>query len=81
MITLNYSMQKEKEFCSRCSISDLFFDDCDYSKWFKPLPLFPQIKPGNNSYKLKNKIRQIIYLFCQNSKITKLVYNNLIKSL
>ena len=45
-------------------------------------PIFlPQIKAGNNSYKLKNEIRQILYLLYQDNKIIKKVYNNLIKSL
>ena len=43
--------------------------------------LLAQIKAGNNSYKLKNEIRQILYLLYQHNKITKKVYNNLIKSL
>ena len=43
--------------------------------------LLAQIKAGNNSYKLKNKIRQIIYLLYQHNKITKKLYNNFIKSL
>ena len=43
--------------------------------------LLPQIKAGNNSYKLKNEIRQIVYLLYQDNKITKKFYNNLIKSL
>ena len=38
-------------------------------------------KAGNNSYKIKNEIRQILYLSYQHNKITKKVYNNLIKSL
>ena len=33
--------------------------------------LLVQIKAENNSYKLKNKIRQIVYLFYQHNKITK----------
>ena len=37
--------------------------------------LLTQMKAGNISYKLKNEIRQILYLFCQHKKI------NLIKSL
>ena len=46
------------------------------------LPIWlAQIKAGNNSYKLKNKIRQILYLLYHHNKITKKVYNNLIKSL
>ena len=38
-------------------------------------------KSGYNSYKLKNEIMQILYLLYQHNKITKKVYNNLIKSL
>ena len=51
----------------------------------KLIPRFPillaQIKAGNNSYKLKNEIRKILYLSCQHNKITENVYNNLMKSL
>ena len=43
--------------------------------------LLAQIKAGNNSNKLKNEIRQILYLLYQHNKITKKVCNNLIKSL
>ena len=42
--------------------------------------LLAQIKAGNNLYKLKNEIRQILYLLFQHNKITKKVYNNLCKS-
>ena len=60
-------------------------------KWLKVLPpknlltrlsiLLAQIKAGNNSYKLKTEIRQILYLLYEPNKITGKVYNNLIKSL
>ena len=43
--------------------------------------LLTQIKAGKSSYKLKNEMRQILYLLYQYNKITKNVYNNLIKSL
>ena len=43
--------------------------------------LSAQIKAENNSYKLKNKIREIAYLLYQHNEITKKLYNNLIKSL
>ena len=43
--------------------------------------LLAQIKAGNNSYKLKNQIRHILYLVYQRNKITKKVCNNLVKSL
>ena len=35
--------------------------------------LLAQIKVGNNSNKLKNEIRQILYLLYQHNKMTKLV--------
>ena len=40
-----------------------------------------QVKAGNNSENLLNKIRQIIYSLYHSKEITKKVYNNLIKSL
>ena len=41
--------------------------------------LLAQTKAWNNSYKLKNKIRQILYLLYLHNKITKTIDNNLIK--
>ena len=46
----------------------------------KLLILLAQVKPGSNSYKLKNEIRQILYLLYQHNKISKNVYNNLMNS-
>ena len=43
--------------------------------------LLAQIKAENNSQKLTNEIRQILYLLYQHNKITNNVYNNLMKSL
>ena len=43
--------------------------------------LLAQIKAGNNSNKLKNEIRQILYLLYQHNEIAKKVYSNLIKSI
>ena len=40
--------------------------------------LLAQIKTGNNSNKLKNEVRQILYLLYQHNKTTKNVYNNVI---
>ena len=40
-----------------------------------------QVKAGNNSENLLNKIRQIVYSLYQSKKITKKVYNNIIKSI
>ena len=40
-----------------------------------------QIKAGNDSESLLNKIRQILYYLYQSKEITKKVYNNIIKSI
>ena len=46
----------------------------------KRLPiLLTQIQAGNNSKKLKNEIRQILYSLYRSKVLTKTVYNNLIK--
>ena len=38
-----------------------------------------QIEAGNNSNKLKNEIRQLLYSLYRSKNMTKQVYNNLIK--
>lgn len=40
-----------------------------------------QVHVGNNSQKLKNEIRQLLYSLNRSQKITWSVYNNLIKNL
>ena len=40
-----------------------------------------QLKAGNNSEKLKNEIRQLLYSLYGSKNMTKQVYNNLIKPL
>ena len=42
--------------------------------------LLAQIEAGNNSNKLKNEVRQILYLLYRSKLFTKTVYNNLIKA-
>ena len=49
---------------------------------FNRLPiLLTQIEAGNNSIKLKNEARQILYSLYRSKVLTKTVYNNLIKSI
>ena len=43
--------------------------------------LLAQIQAENNSNKLKNEIRQILYSLYRSKVLTKTVYNNLIKSI
>ena len=43
--------------------------------------LLAQIQAGNNSIKLRNEIRQILYSLFRSKVLTKTVYNNLIKSI
>ena len=40
-----------------------------------------QLKAGNNSEKLKNKIRQILYFLYRSKKLTKTIDNNLINTI
>ena len=73
-----------------------FCNDCDSNGWSsgsglktltnkQMLNRFPillaQIQAGNNSIKLKNEIRQILYSLYRSNVVTKTVYNNLIKSI
>ena len=73
-----------------------FSDDYDSNGWssgfglkilinkqmLNPLPiLLAQIQAGNNSIKLKNETRQILYSLYRSKVLTKTVYNNLIKSI
>ena len=43
--------------------------------------LSAQIQVANNSIKLKNEIRQILYSLYRSKALTKTVYNNSIKSI
>ena len=43
--------------------------------------VFAQVKAGNTSKNLLNKIRQVIYSFYGAKEITKKVYNNIINSI
>ena len=40
-----------------------------------------QLNAGNNSEKLKNEIRQLLYSLYRSKKLTKNVYNNLINAI
>ena len=43
--------------------------------------LLAQIQAGNNSKSLKNEVRQILYSLYRSRVLTKIVYNNLTKSI
>ena len=40
-----------------------------------------QVKAGNNSENFLNEIRKIVYSLYQSKQITKIVYNDIIKSI
>ena len=40
-----------------------------------------QLKAGNNSEKLKNEIRELLYLLYRSRKLSKTIYNNLINTI
>ena len=49
---------------------------------FQRLPIaLAQVKAGTNSESLLNEIRQIVYSLYQSKRITKKLYNHLIKSI
>ena len=49
---------------------------------FQRLPIsLAQVKAGNTSEKLLNKIRQITYCFHREKEVTKKVYNNIMNSI
>ena len=73
-----------------------FSDDYDSNEWssgsglkiltnkqmLNSLPiLLAQIRAGNNSSKLKNEARQILYSLYRSKVLIKTVYNNLIKAI
>ena len=52
------------------------------SQMLSRLPNFlAQLKAGNNSEKLKNEIRQILYSLYRSKQLTKTIYNNLINTI
>ena len=52
------------------------------NQMLKRLPIaLAQVKSGNNSESLLNKIRQIVYSLYRSKQITNKVYNNLINSI
>ena len=40
-----------------------------------------QVKTGNNSEKLKNEIKQLLYSLHRSNKLTKTIWNNLINTI
>ena len=56
--------------------------DSKYQQMLQRLPLaLAQVKAGNTSENLLNKIHQIIYYMYQVKEITKKVYNNIMNSI
>ena len=52
------------------------------NQMLKRLPIaLAQIKSGNNSERLLNEIRQIVYYLYRSKKIIKMLYNNIINSI
>ena len=52
------------------------------SKMLDRLPIsLTQLKAGNNSEKLKNEIRQLLYSLYGSKKLTKTIYSNLISTI
>ena len=50
------------------------------TRWLSSITL-AQLKAGNNSQKLVNKIRQLLYSLYCSKKLTKTIYNHLINTI
>ena len=85
-------MIKEKEKLIDIVEHILYFNQLDQSgqglkiltpnQMLSRLPItLAQLKAGNNSEKLKNEIRQLLYSLYRSKKLTKNVYNNLINAI
>ena len=49
---------------------------------FSRLPIsLAQLEAGNNSEKLKNEIRQLLYLLYRSKKLSKTIYNSLMNAI
>ena len=52
------------------------------NQMYSRLPIsLAQLKAENNSEKLKNEIRQLLYSLYRSKKLTKTIYNNLINTI
>ena len=50
------------------------------SQMLSRLPIsLSQLKAGNNSEKLKNEIRQLLYSLCRSKKLTKQLYKSFVE--
>ena len=79
---------KSKMFLTKPTETDILNNDNSKLKiltskqMLQGLPIvLAQVKAGNNSEKLLNEIRQIVYSLYQSKEITKKIYSNLMKSL
>ena len=78
---LNYG-NKFKKVVERLNPSGFGLKILTPQQMFTRLPiLLAQVKAGNNSEKLKNEIRRLLYFLYRSKKISKTVYKNLIAAI
>ena len=89
--------EEEKEFDEPNEIVDIVEEILEFNKqnqqgqglkiltpdqMLSRLPItLAQLKPGNNSEKLINEIRQLLYSLYRSKKLTKAIYNHLINAI
>ena len=79
---LNYGNELKKIIEKSFNISGSGLKILNEQQMFNRFPiLLAQIQAGNNSIKLKNELRQILYSLYRSKTLTKTVYNKLIKSI
>ena len=58
---------------------DLGFEILTPNQMLSRIPItLAQLNAGNNSHKLKNEIRQLLYSLCRSKKLSKNVYKSLV---
>ena len=79
---LNYGNELKKIIEKSFNPSESGLKVLNKQQMFNHFPiLLAQIQAGNNSIKLKNETRQILYSLYRSKELTKTVYNKLIKSI
>ena len=74
--------ESEESTAQRRSQQGKVFKILTPSQMFSSLQIsLPQLKAGNNSEKLKNNSRQILYSLYRSKKLTKTIYENLINTI
>ena len=79
---LHGRIRKQRICCTKDKSNRTRTKNINTNQMLSRLPIFlAQLKAGNNSQKLKNEIRQLLYSLYRSKKVTKTIYNHLINAI